>query len=393
GPDDLVLVGLADRGLAVPLLRGPLLDGLLAAPDRAVLIARAVQPLDLANYRARMQAQPAAELSAEQWFVENTYHPEEFADTTRWLAARTERRAHISLVLPTRNDAAKVGPFLLALRRALQAQPETALVDEILVVDAASQDDTAAQAAATGVPVRRVTRVGTGPLGAPSPSELLREALNLAAGNILVWLDPKAGYMHPGTVPALIGPLLHDPNVLLVKPFVTEPSPERPEGSRDPRFAPLTVADLLALPWPELAAVPLYGWWRAFYPRLGAVMQPLGTVFAARAGLLRELLPALESFEATLATGDSAEAAISPATAFLAGMLLETAARHSTRAIAQVEVAERARGRARRAVASPDTRQLRQIGDLLTFFATRPDSVHQQREIARLRDRVLTASS
>ena len=392
---DMVILGAAGSPNA-PLVRNTLLSSVLADPARPILMARAVQPLDLAAYREGLGAGSEGAISAERWFVENTYHQDEFADTARWLAARRHRQAHISVVLPTRNDAPRIVQTLLGLRRALQGAPGAEIADEILVVDAASGDETASLAAGQGVPVRRVTAgVGSPGPGVPGPAALLREALNLAGGDILVWLDPKAGKLRPSYVLALVGPLLHDSGLLLVKPFLT---PTRAGGpapgeSPDARFAPIAIADLLAWSLPELAAVPLYNWVRAFYPRLGAVMNPLGGVFAARRSLLREMLPTLEASEAA-AQGDAEQTPpFSPRLAFAAGLLLETAAAHSPRAIAQVEVQSAPGGHAGRRVANPDLRQLRQIGELLALFATRPDAALHRATIQQLRTRILHASA
>ncbi|HMA35063.1 MAG TPA: hypothetical protein VKY74_11365, partial [Chloroflexia bacterium] len=379
-------------------MRSPLLDQLLADGTRPVLLARAPRPLDLETYHARLLTQPAATWTAEQWFVENTYQRDEFANLAKWLQARADRQAHISVVLPTRNDAGRIVSLLTGMRRALQVDPPEPIADEILVVDAGSQDDTASLAAGQGVPVLRLAP----PAGARSllvgPAAVLGGALNLAMGDILVWLDPQAGRVHPSYVALLAGPLLHDPQVLLVKPFWATDARgaaeiEAPGGLADARFSAISVDDLLAWPIPRLATLPLHSWLRAFYPRLGAVMQPLGRLFAARISLLRELLPALDAYEAAARAERDRTPAFSPNTAFFAGMLLETATRHSTRAIAQVEMQTRPRGHSRQSVVNPDVRQLRQVAELLAFFAARPDSVPRQAAIEQLRHRILTSSS
>ena len=49
----------------------------LEAPGRLVLLVRAKNRLDLDAYRRPAPSAPA-EAAAEQWFVENTYHADEF---------------------------------------------------------------------------------------------------------------------------------------------------------------------------------------------------------------------------------------------------------------------------------------------------------------------------
>ncbi|HEX6608112.1 MAG TPA: hypothetical protein VF276_14500, partial [Chloroflexia bacterium] len=137
GADDLLILGLGDRGPHQPLAGSPVLETVLADDERPVLLARAARPLDLAAYHARLSAREEIALSAEQWFVENTYHRDEFADTEKWLDARNNRHGHLSVVIPTHNDAAHLGPMLVGLRRGLQPQRTPHTAGEILVIDAA----------------------------------------------------------------------------------------------------------------------------------------------------------------------------------------------------------------------------------------------------------------
>ena len=392
-PSDLVILGMADRGAHERLRRGPILSTILTPPERPVLLARAAGRMDVAAYYARLKSAPEVAWSAEQWFVENTYRADEFADPERWQADRRERQAHVTVVVPTYNDASRITPLLLALRRGLQGEPDSPMIDETLVVDAGSRDNTPALAAAQKAPVLR-----PGPRSGPrpGPAALLRDALNVAMGDIVVWLDPKAGHLQPGYVPALVGPLLRDPNVLLVKPFWRSYEQEEHETDAaergDTRFTKITVEDMLAYPVSQLMDVPLASWLRAFYPRLGALVSPLGRIFAARVSLLRELLPLLERFEADAEADQDRRPGYSPGVAFLLGILLETAARHGARAVAQVEMRRRARGDSG-AVPSHEARHVGPIGEMLAFIATRPDTVHRQAAIHELRDRIFTMSA
>jgi glucosyl-3-phosphoglycerate synthase len=395
GAEDLLILGLGDQGPHQPLAGSPVLDSVLADAERPVLLARAARALDLATYRARLSSREEISLSAEQWFVENTYHRDEFADTEKWLEARNNRRAHVSVVIPTHNDGARLGPMLIGLRRGLQPH-RVASAGEILVIDAASQDDTAAVAASKGFPVMRVPPDPTRAL-IPGPAAQLAAALNIVAGDVLVWVDPKAGHINASSIRALVGPLLHDPGVLLSKPFWPAPDSADagvPAGSvPNARFAPIRVTDLLAMSVPNLAALPLYSWLRAFYPRLGAVLNPLGSVFAARVSLLRDLLPSLQATEDTLNDDPERGSSISPATAFAAGMLLETVALHSSRAIAQVEMVGSRRGRQGSQIANLDIRRLRHVAELLALFAMRHDAIQQQAALREIRSRILNATA
>jgi nucleotide-binding universal stress UspA family protein len=371
-PGDLVLIGIPE-GPQRPAARGPVLDAVLADPTRPVLMARAARPLDLPTYLAQLRAQPEIAWTAAQWFVENTYRYDEFLPGRR-PTPHGDRPSHVSLVVPTHDDVTRIGLLLLGLRRSLQEGPEPA-IHEILVADAASTDGTAEKAAAARVPVRRVPPSGG---GRPGPAAQLAAAVDLAAGDIMVWFDPKTTQLQPGDVPALVGPLLADPNLLLVKPFW-------PGEDAEGRIHAHTLDDLLAMSGPQLSALPVWAWLGVFYPRLGAVHNPLGRPFAARRSLLRELAPMLQ--EAEVAAGH-----LHSDTAFTAGLLLETATRWGTRAIAQVELPARPR---RRPIptAHADMRPAGGLADLLTYLAARPDTIEAHTDLAVLRDRILRVSA
>ena len=53
-------------------------------------------------------------------------------------------------------------------------------------------------------------------------------------GDLVVWLDPKAGRLSTRLVPMLTAPLLTDPDVRLVKPFRTQ-APDDSGGAGRPR--------------------------------------------------------------------------------------------------------------------------------------------------------------
>lgn len=209
------------------------------------------------------------QLRAQRWFTERTFAAAQFP-LNRLLAAKAATR--ISVVLPARDEAATIGAIVRAIAEDLQAP---GLVDEILVVDSHSRDDTATVAAAAGA--RVVTQQSVLPeLGdRPGKGEAMWKALAAVDGDVVVFLDADLEEFDPTYVLGLVGPLLLDPAICFVKGMYERPlragATVHPAGGG--RVTELVARPLLDLHWPELAGV----------------VQPLAGEYAARRTVLERV--------------------------------------------------------------------------------------------------------
>ena len=98
----------------------------------------------------------ARTLDVDAWFAANTSawcdHP-----LDELVAAKVASGATVSLVVPARNEAATVGDVVARVRTALMET--TALLDEIVVIDSDSTDDTFAVAEDAGAVVHRSAEI------------------------------------------------------------------------------------------------------------------------------------------------------------------------------------------------------------------------------------------
>lgn len=169
----------------------------------------------------------------------------------------------VTVCLPALDEASTIGPICSAIRRDLQAK---GLVDELIVMDSGSVDETAAIATGAGAEVHSTAsvmqEVGIEPLG---KGDALWKSLAVATGDIIVWLDADIRDFETGFVPRLLAPLLRDPSLVMTKAFYERPL----AGSDDPTGGRVT----------EVGARPLL---RLLYPRLSGVVQPLSGEYALR---------------------------------------------------------------------------------------------------------------
>ena len=234
--------------------------------------------------------------------------------STRWqdwpvqslLARKEQLGVAVSVVIPARNEERTVAEVVAALAQALMS--ETRLVDEIVVMDSDSTDTTADVAAAAGATVYRASEVAAAWGSFPGKGEALWKSLWVTKGNLLVFVDADLTHWGPHFVTGLLGPLLADQQVLLVKGFY-ERLYTAADGSTSADGGRVT----------ELVARPLLSLW---WPELAAVVQPLAGEWAVR----RELMESLP-----VPIGYGVEFAV----------LLDTAARHGLHSVAQVDLGSR----------------------------------------------------
>ncbi|PSL54346.1 glucosyl-3-phosphoglycerate synthase [Saccharothrix carnea] len=243
------------------------------------------------------------------WFAANTWQSPHW--TIAALLAHKGSRT-VSVVLPALDEEATVGDVVAVVRPLLGT-----LVDELVVMDSGSTDDTAARAAAAGARVVHRTDVLPELEPRPGKGEVLWRSLAATTGDLVVFLDSDLVDPDPDFVPALLGPLLTRDDVHLVKGFYRRPL--RLESTGGGRVT-------------ELAARPLLN---ALRPELAGVVQPLGGEYAGTRAFL-ESVP--------FAPGYGVEI----------GLLLDAHARYGLDGIAQVNLGVR----------KHRNRDLRQLGPM-----------------------------
>jgi glucosyl-3-phosphoglycerate synthase len=194
------------------------------------------------------------------------FHHSDF-DARRLLEHKSEP---VAVVLPAREVADTVGQIVERLR---SLDP---LIDQIVVVDAASRDGTAEVAAAAGAEVHQESELVPELGPALGKGDAMWRALDVVRAELVVYLDSDTRDFSPHFATGLLGPLLCEPEVRFVKGFF-----RRPYLGPDGRQLPAEGGRVT-----ELAARPLLS---AFYPELAAFVQPLAGEVAARRSLLERL--------------------------------------------------------------------------------------------------------
>jgi glucosyl-3-phosphoglycerate synthase len=243
--------------------------------------------------------------AAEDWFRTRSYRHDRFADLAALAGRKRELGVSVTVVLPARDVADTIGTVLDevdSLRR------RAALVDQVVVVDAASRDGTPEIARSRGAEVHDESEL----LPAQGPvlgkGDAMWRALSVARGDIVLYADTDSTSFGPHYVSGMLGPLLCAEGVRFVKATYHRPftAPDGTVVDDAGRVTELTAKPLLAI----------------FYPELAGFGQPLAGEVAARRDLLRSI---------PFFTGYAVEV----------GMLIDVLSRVGLDAMAQVDLGTR----------------------------------------------------
>jgi glucosyl-3-phosphoglycerate synthase len=218
---------------------------------------------------ATADARAAGDASNERAKARSFHHSQFTIE--RIAAARAQCGLSVSVCLPARECAATVGQIVAAL----QPLREAGAIDQLLVVDAASQDGTAEVAAHAGAEVRQEAELAPEHGPVLGKGDAMWRALSVLSGELVCFVDADSEQFSAHFVTGLLGPLVCEPDVSFVKAFYRRPlsGDGSAPGEGGGRVNHLTARPALAL----------------FYPQLAEIRQPLAGEVAARRELLVKL--------------------------------------------------------------------------------------------------------
>jgi len=200
------------------------------------------------------------------------FHHSEFLPLEKIYAKKEKTGISISCVIPTLNEASTVGDIITTTRRELM---ETLpLLDEIIVMDGDSDDNTVHCAQESGALVYKVNEIGDTdtPMG---KGTALWKSLSVAKGDIIVCIDADIREFDHRFVYGLIAPLLLDSTLVFVKGYY-----KRPMVVED------VTLDNYGGRVTEILVRPILS---AFYPELARLFQPLAGEYSFRKDIISRI--------------------------------------------------------------------------------------------------------
>lgn len=200
------------------------------------------------------------------WLQENTFHHSQFCDLGQLVEKKNRREVRISLCLPTLNEEKTIAKQIVIMKSELMTRYP--LLDEIVVVDSGSIDNTCEIAAAYGARVYGAKDILPDYPVFTGKGENLWKALYVTKGDIIIYLDADITNIHHRFAYALLGPLLSYDHIKYAKAFY-----DRPLAGEDPKIRPTGGGRVT-----ELVIRPMFS---LFFPELTQILQPLSGEYAA----------------------------------------------------------------------------------------------------------------
>lgn len=301
----LVILGASARYSGSNIPFGETAGKVLHECKSGVMIVKTKRPMP-ADTELEAAGQKAISVLVDKWFAENTFHADEFQDLERLVALKERQKLSISVAMPALNEAKTVGRVVRTIKENLM--DKNGLVDEIVLIDSGSTDQTREIAARLGVPVYVHQDILTQYGIRRGKGEALWKSLYLTKGDLVFWIDTDILNINPRFVYGLIGPLLIHHELQFIKGFYRRPVRvgNRTQAGGGGRVTELTARPLLNL----------------FFPELSGVVQPLSGEYGGRRSAL-ETLPFFSGYGVET------------------GLLLEVFEKYGLSAIGQVDLLER----------------------------------------------------
>jgi nucleotide-binding universal stress UspA family protein/glycosyltransferase involved in cell wall biosynthesis len=303
---DLVLVGAGGQTEPAGSFLGPMVDRLAREVQKPLVVVKTPQPYAI-WLQDDLGARPKSlSEKVDKWFAENTFHRREFDELEKLVALKEKQKLTISLGLPTLNEAETLGKIIRTMKTKLH--DELPLLDEIVLIDSRSTDDTVKIARDLGIEVYVHQDILPQYGSYRGKGEALWKSLYMLRGDVIVWIDTDIRNIHTGFVYGILGPLLTEPEIQYVKGYYRRPL--KVEGKTFAEGGGRVT---------ELTARPLFN---LFFPELSGIIQPLAGEYGGR----RHVLESVPFF-----TGYGVET----------GLLIDLFNQYGIHAIAQVDLEER----------------------------------------------------
>lgn len=208
------------------------------------------------------------------WVRQRTFDAEYFSLSSILQSYKKKLNKKIALLLPSLNEEKTVGNVIKA---ALEVK-EVGLIDEVILVDSDSSDNTVEIAKSYGIPIYIHQRIHPELGSYRGKGEAMYKSAFVTDADIIAWVDTDIETITPRFFYGLLGPMLTNPDIKFSKGYFARPVRVEASGIE---LGGGRVTEILARPWIN-----------AYMPRLSGFIQPLsGTVAIYRDAFMSMRIP------------------------------------------------------------------------------------------------------
>jgi len=210
-----------------------------------------------------------------RWVRERTFEAADFSLPSFLRTCKKNLGVKIAIILPSLNEEKTVDNVI---KTALEVK-DAGVIDDIILIDSNSTDNTIAIAKSHGIPVYQHTEIVPEQGSYTGKGEAIYKSAYVTDADILAWVDTDIETITPRFFYGLLGPMLTHPEIKFSKGYFSRPVRVEAAGLE---LGGGRVTEILARPWIN-----------TFSPELSGYIQPLaGTVAIYRDSLLRMRIPA-----------------------------------------------------------------------------------------------------
>ncbi|BBB90631.1 MAG TPA: glycosyltransferase [Methylomusa anaerophila] len=209
-----------------------------------------------------------------KWVRDRTFEADAFSLPALLRSYKKKLSVKVAVVLPSLNEEKTVGNVI---RTVLEVK-KTGVIDEVILVDSMSTDQTVAIARSFDIPVYIHQEIEPDRGSYRGKGEAMFKSAFITDADIIAWVDTDVENIAPHFFYGLLGPILAFPDIRFTKGYFSRPVRVEASGVE---LGGGRVTEILARPWIN-----------TFLPILSGYIQPLaGTVAIYRDLLLKMRIP------------------------------------------------------------------------------------------------------
>jgi glycosyltransferase involved in cell wall biosynthesis len=196
-----------------------------------------------------------------RWVREHTFNATDFSLAMVLLNYKRNLNVKVDIILPALNEEKTIGKVIETAMEVMN----TGIIDNVIVIDSDSSDDTVKIAKSYNIPVYLHREIKPEMGSYTGKGEALFKSAFISDADILAWVDTDIENITPTFFYGLIGPMLFNREVKFVKGYYARPIRVESDGIE---LGGGRVTEILVRPWINI-----------YHPQLAGFIQPLaGTV-------------------------------------------------------------------------------------------------------------------